>query len=137
MPLSTRIHTNNATQLGLQNVPPNLFQNCLLLYSQLLKSVSSPTTTLSTPVVFDVDPEKFERSENPYSRLLSEYNSNKTYDFSTLYTSISHTHLKSRLKNIIRRCYSKKDGTPRCKYVDLGRDFSYFVKNDSKSLQFY
>ena len=39
------------------------------------------------------------------SRLLSEYNSIKTYDFSTLYTSIPHTQLKSRLKNIIHRCF--------------------------------
>ena len=35
------------------------------------------------------------------SRLLSEYNNIKTYDFSTLYTSIPHTQLKSRLKNIV------------------------------------
>ena len=41
------------------------------------------------------------------SRLLSEYNSIKTYDFSTLYTSIPHTQLKSWLKNIIHRCFSK------------------------------
>ena len=29
---STRFHTNNATQLHLHDVPPNLFQNFLLLY---------------------------------------------------------------------------------------------------------
>ena len=71
------------------------------------------------------------------SRLLSEYNSIKTYDFSTLYTSIPHTQLKSRLKNIIHRCFSKKDGTPRYKYIVLGRDSSYFVRNNSKSSSKY
>ena len=64
------------------------------------------------------------------SRLLSEYNSIKAYDFSTMYTSIPHTQLP-RLKNIIHRFFSKKDGTPWYKYIVLGRDSSYFVKNYS------
>ena len=64
------------------------------------------------------------------SRLFSEYNSIKTYDFSTLYP---HIQLKSWRKNIIHFCYSKrKTGTPRYKYVVLGWDSSYFVKNNSK-----
>ena len=62
------------------------------------------------------------------SKLLSEYNSNKTYNFSNLYTSILHTQLNSRIKDIIHLCYSEKDGTARYKYVVLGGDSSRFVK---------
>ena len=34
----------------------------------------------------------------------------KTFDFSTLYTTIPHTLLKSRIKELIQRCFSKKNG---------------------------
>lgn len=62
--------------------------------------------------------------ENLSGRLFSNYHSIKTFDFSTLYTTIPHTQLKSRLKEIMHRCFSKKDETPRYKYVVLGRKSS-------------
>ena len=72
------------------------------------KSVSSPTTTLVTPVVvFNLDPGNWKDLFETFN-----YKNIKIYDFSTLYTSFPHTQLKSRPKNIVHGCYSKKDGTP-------------------------
>ena len=53
--------------------------------------------------------------------------------FNTLYFYFPYS--KSRLVNIKHRCFSKTDGTPR--YIVLGRDFSYFVKKNSKSSSKY
>jgi len=71
------------------------------------------------------------------SRSLSKYDSIKTFDFSTLYTTLPHKQLKTRLKEIIHRCFSKKDGTPRYKYIVIGWQSSYFVKEESKSTSKY
>ena len=53
------------------------------------------------------------------SRLLSDYNSIKTYDCSTLHTSIPDTLLKSRVKNTIRSCFQKKQKTKNKRKVHL------------------
>ncbi len=42
------------------------------------------------------------------SRSLSKYDSIKTFDFSTLYTTLPHKQLKTRLKEIIHRCFFPK-----------------------------
>jgi hypothetical protein len=55
------------------------------------------------------------------------------FDFSALYTNIPHTLLKSRIKELIERCFSKKKGERRYQYIVIGRDKSYFVKSHSKS----
>jgi hypothetical protein len=57
----------------------------------------------------------------------------KTFDFSTLYTTIPHKLLKSRIKELIQRCFSKKNGEQRYQYLVIGRDKSYIVKSHSKS----
>ena len=41
--------------------------------------------------------------------------------------------LKSSIKELIQRCFSKKNGEQRYQYLVIGRDKSYFVKSDSKS----
>ena len=71
------------------------------------------------------------------SRSLSECNSIKTFDFSTLYTTIPHAQLKSRMKDLIHRCFSKKSGEPRYRYIVVGREKTYFVKHNSESKQKY
>ena len=43
------------------------------------------------------------------SRSLSPCNSIKTFDLSTLYTSISHSKLKDRLKELVQLCFIKKE----------------------------
>ena len=59
----------------------------------------------------------------------------KSFDFSTLYTTIPHQKLKSRLATIIRNSFIHKNGNRRYKYLVLSRAGSYFVRehSDSKS----
>jgi hypothetical protein len=61
-------------------------------------------------------------------------NSIYTFNFSTLYTTIPHSKLKDRLRELFQLCFIKKNGQRRYKYLVLGRDGYYFVK---KTLWFY
>ena len=61
----------------------------------------------------------------------------KSFDFSTLYTTISHQKLKSRLATIIRNSFLHKNGNRRYKYLVLGREGPYFVKEHSDSKNKY
>jgi hypothetical protein len=56
----------------------------------------------------------------------------KTFDFSILYTSIPHTLLKSRIKELFYRCISKNE-KQRYQHLVIGRDASVFVKSHSRS----
>ena len=67
------------------------------------------------------------------SRSLSSCNSIKTFDFSTLYTTISHSKLKDKLRELVQLRFIKKNDQRRYKYLVLGRDRSYFVKHHSDS----
>ena len=71
------------------------------------------------------------------SNTFSSCNSIKTYDFSTLYTTIPHEQLKTRLESIIRRSFFKSDGKRRYRYLVVGREEAYFVRDDSKSKEKY
>lgn len=44
------------------------------------------------------------------ARFFSEFNRNKIYDFSTLYTTIPNAQLNHRLKISMHRSYSKNGG---------------------------
>ena len=68
-------------------------------------------------------------------KTLSSCNSNKPFDFSTLYTiaSIYHSKLKDKLKELVLLCFIKTNGQRRYKYLDLRNDKSYYVKNHSES----
>ena len=57
----------------------------------------------------------------------------KSFDFSTLYATIPHQKLKSRLASIIRNSFLHKNGNRRYKYLVLGREGPYFVKEHSIS----
>ena len=58
----------------------------------------------------------------------------KSFDFSTLYMTIPHQKLKSRLATIIRNSFLHKNGNQRYKYLVLGREGPYFVEEtDSKN----
>jgi hypothetical protein len=67
------------------------------------------------------------------SRSLSSCNSIKTFDFSTLDTTIPHSKMKDKLRELDQLCFLKKNGQRRYKYIVLGRDRSYFVKHHSDS----
>jgi hypothetical protein len=70
------------------------------------------------------------------SMSLSSCNSIKTLDFSTLYTTIPHSKLKEKLRELVQLFFIRKNGQRRYKYIVLGRDRSYFVKkNHSDSLK--
>ena len=57
----------------------------------------------------------------------------KSFDLSTLYSTIPHDKLKSRLASIIRNSFMFKNGNRRYKYLVLGHEESYFVKEHSDS----
>jgi hypothetical protein len=57
----------------------------------------------------------------------------KSYDFTSLYTTIPHPQLKERLKKIITECFFYKNGNRRYKYLVFNRSNIYFVKNHTKS----
>ena len=67
------------------------------------------------------------------SRYLSSCYSIKTFDFSTVYTTIPHSKLKNKLRELVQLCFIKKNGQRRYKYLVIGRDRSYFVKHHSDS----
>ena len=61
----------------------------------------------------------------------------KSFDFSTLYTTIPHQKLKERLTSIIRNAFIFKNGYRRYKYLVLGHEETYFVKEHSDSKNKY
>jgi hypothetical protein len=67
------------------------------------------------------------------SRPLSSCIIIKTFDFSTLYTTIPHSKLKDKLRELVQLCFIKENDQRRYKYLVLGRDRSYFVKKNSDS----
>ena len=69
-----------------------------------------------------------------HHKFLSSCNNIKTFDFSTLYTTIPHAKLKDKLRELVQLCFIKKNGQRRYKYLVLGRDRSYFVRFYQKVL---
>ena len=52
-----------------------------------------------------------------------------TFDFSTLYTSIPHDLLKSRMNSIINNAFKHKNGTTRYTHIKVRRNKSYFTSD--------
>ena len=53
----------------------------------------------------------------------------QTFDFSTLYTSISHDLLKSLMNNIINNAFKHKNGATLYTHIKVGRNKSYFMSD--------
>ena len=51
----------------------------------------------------------------------------ETFDFSTLYTSIPHDLLKSRMNSIINSAFKYENGATRYTNIKVGRNKSYFT----------
>ena len=51
----------------------------------------------------------------------------QTFDFSTLYTSIPHDLLKSRISNLVHNAFRKKDGRVRYTHIKVTRAKGYFT----------
>jgi hypothetical protein len=62
--------------------------------------------------------------DNLRSRFFSHVSSINTFDFSTLYTTLPHDKLETRLKEIIHKAFSH--GNDGSKYVVLGYNSTYF-----------
>ena len=58
----------------------------------------------------------------------SSCNGINIFDCSTLYTTITRSKLKDRLRELVQLCFIKKNSQRRYKYLVLGRGTSYFVK---------
>ena len=85
-----------------------------------------------------MDPQKlqkaFRKSKGTISSFCQQY---KILDFSTLYTTIPHDKLKSKLKEIINQCFFHKNGNRRFQYVVIGYKDTYFVQDHSDAPQKY
>ena len=75
--------------------------------------------------------------DNLQSHSLTSIHSIKTYDFSTLYTTIPHTKLKARLSELIKNAFKCKYGKKRYEYIVVGHNSTYFVKNTSNAKNKY
>ena len=53
----------------------------------------------------------------------------QTFDFSTLYTSIPHDLLKSRMNSIINNAFKHRNGATRYTHIKVCRNKSYFTSN--------
>ena len=71
--------------------------------------------------------------EHLKSPTINRVTSIKSSDFSTLYTTIPHQKLKDRPTSIIRNAFIFKNGNLRYKYLVLGHEETYFVKEHSDS----
>ena len=56
-----------------------------------------------------------------------------SFDFSTLYTTMSHKKLNNRLATVIRNSFITKNRNRRYKFLVLGREEHYFVQERSES----
>ena len=65
------------------------------------------------------------------SRCFSQISSIKTFDFSTLYTTIPYVKLKNRLKEIIHNAFQHKNGSIGYTFITLGFHKAYFVNTCS------
>ena len=57
----------------------------------------------------------------------------QTFDFSTLYTSILHNLLKSRMNSIINNAFKYKNGATRYTHIKVGRNKSYLTSDTLNS----
>ena len=79
-----------------------------------------------------MDPQEF---KSPNFNLITNI---KSFDFSTLYTTIPHQKIKSRLATVIRNSFLHKNGNQRCKYLVLGtlKKTIYIEEDVIKMLEF-
>ena len=73
--------------------------------------------------------------DNLKSRSFSQVSSVKTFDFSTLYTTLPHDKLKTRLKETIHKAFSHRNYCS--KFVVFGYNSTYFSNKIQKSKTCY
>ena len=125
-----------------RSVRPSLYrfysQNCLHILSKVFRSTAKHRSYSRSGVnqlwILKNSKELLEHLQSPN---FSHITSIKSFDFSTLYTTIPHQKLKSRLVTIIRNSFIHKNGNRIYKFLVLGREGPYFVKEHSDSKNKY
>jgi hypothetical protein len=85
-----------------------------------------------------VDSQKFKRTSRKLK--ISNFFSNLQHQnlkLITLYTTIPHAELKTRLFNLIDICFFNKNGKRKCSYLVVNHSRTYFVIHDSDSTHKY
>ena len=66
--------------------------------------------------------------DNKQTNYITSINSIKTFEFSSLYTTIPHDKLKSRLTDIVHQEFCFKNGKKRYEYIVVNYNSTYLVK---------
>ena len=131
----TKIHINIDSLRVHQSVQPSLCpfysQNCLHILSKVSRCTArqpTPWSGINQMWILKNSKELLDHLKSPNFNLITNI---KSFDFSTL----PHQKLKGRLATIIRNSFIHKNGNRRYKYLVLGREGPYFVRehSDSKS----
>ena len=112
---------------------PFYSQNCLHILSKVCET-SFSRSGVNQMWILKNSKELLEHLQSPN---FNHITSIKSFDFSTLYTTIFHQKLKSRLTTIIRNSFNHKNGNRKYKFLVLGRERPYFVKEHSDSKNKY
>jgi hypothetical protein len=67
----------------------------------------------------------------------TKINALKTFDFSTLYTTIPHSKLKKRLAAIIHNAFVSKNGKQKYNFMAIKNGTAYFVSENTEAKQIY
>ena len=124
------------THINIDSLPvqpgasPSLYlfflQSCLHILSKVFRSTAKqPRSGVNQMWIIKNSKELLEHLKSPN---LNHITSIKSFAFSTLYTTIPHDKLKSRLASIIWNSFIFKNGNRRYKYLVLGHDEAYFLK---------
>ena len=74
--------------------------------------------------------------EHLKSQAISKVYSIKTFDVSTLYTTILHQQLKSRLSGLIRSSFICQNGSQRYRYIAVKYNTAYFVHETDMTIKY-
>ena len=140
------IQTNNE-ELDLPNIYwiPKMHKNPYKhrFIAGLSKCPTTPLSILLTKLITHIKQGLQKYYEIAYSRSgikqmwILKNSKFKSFDFSTLYTTIPHQKLKSRLATNIRNSFIHNNGNRRYKYLVLGREGPFFVRENSDSKSKY
>ena len=96
----------------------------------LVKELGLNNVNISNPTYIPID-DSFETIMNDSEELnkfdVRTATSVQTFDFSTLYTSIPHDLLKSRIGNLVHNAFRKKDGSVRYTHIKVTRAQGYLT----------
>ena len=111
----TKIPTNTDLLRVHRSIRPSLYllysQHCLHIFNKVFRSTAKQPTKersgINRMLILKNSKEFLEHLKSPHFNLVTSI---KSFDFSTLYTTIPHQKLKSRLATIIRNSSIHKNG---------------------------